>query len=93
MLTKEEYHKCNNKKQVAEHLQWFCQHWSNRDDCPQHFEDMIRRFISLSTQEQKKFYVINDKLYTIEQVTENCQLLNPNGHRASKYTKGWYKTN
>lgn len=92
MLTKQEKERLNSKIYVAEHLQYFCQHWSNRDDCPQHFEDMMRRFVALKPKEQMKFYVIDDTLYTVEQVTEKYQLLNPNNNRYHKHPRGWYKT-
>ena len=92
MLTKEEYSRCNDTRMVAEHLQYFCHYWSNQEDCPQHYEDMIRRFIALSPKEQRQYYVIDNVLYTIDQVSENYQFMNPAGSPYSKFTRGWHKT-
>tara|TARA_R110002020_G_scaffold445345_2_gene657247 strand:- start:509 stop:790 length:282 start_codon:yes stop_codon:yes gene_type:complete len=93
MLTKLEKEKLCSKLYVAGHLQFFCQRWSNDPDCPQHFEDMMRRFLDIGFKEQKKYYIIDGELYTVDQVVEKYQLFNANNSRYSGRTRGWYKTN
>lgn len=70
MLTEKERERACHISNIAPHLQPFMQKWANHPDCPPHFEDMIRRFLRLTKKEQCNFYVIDDVLYTIDQVSE-----------------------
>ena len=83
MLTVKEKARLVHANYIAPHLRYFCQKWSTADDCPPHFEDMMRRFLDLGFKEQLTFYIIDDVLHTVEQYEKtNYRLMNPNN---SKY--------
>jgi hypothetical protein len=92
MLTHKEKMSLSSSRFIAEHLQYFCQKWCKREDCPQHFEDIMRRFLKLDKVEQRKYYIIDDMLFTIDQVSESYQYLDPGTAKYSRFTKGWIKT-
>ncbi len=84
MLTPLEKERLNHSNYIISHLRYFCQKWSNDPECPQHFEDMMRRFLEIGYKAQKNFYVIDDILYTIDQVQAKrttYRLINPNNHK------------
>ncbi len=93
MLTHKEKLSLSSSRFIAEHLQYFCQKWSKREDCPQHFEDIMRRFLTLTKTEQREYYIIDDMLFTIDQVSDTYQYLDPGTAKYSRFTKGWIKTN
>ena len=79
MLTHEQKSKLLHSNYIAPHLQYFCQIWSTSDECPAHFEDMMLRFLEIGYKEQMNFHIVDDILYTIDQLslrTEHWRLVN-----------------
>ena len=88
MLTQEQKSKLLHSNYIAPHLQYFCQIWSTSDECPAHFEDMMLRFLEIGYKEQMNFHIVDDILYTIDQLslrTEHWRLVNPDN---TKYRPG-----
>lgn len=53
----------------------------------------MRRFLTLTKTEQREYYIIDDMLFTIDQVSDTYQYLDPGTAKYSRFTKGWIKTN
>tara|TARA_R110002153_G_scaffold3020_2_gene14324 strand:- start:1899 stop:2195 length:297 start_codon:yes stop_codon:yes gene_type:complete len=83
MLTDKEKQRIVNTNYIAPHLFAFCHRWHNDPECPPHFIDMMRRFLGMSHAEQKKFYIIDDELYTMDQyaMKTNYRLINPTNNK------------
>ena len=93
MLTHEEKIRLNSQIFIAPHLRYFCNKYSNDPECPPHFEDKMKRFCWMKREEQIKYYIIDDELYTLDQVQRNrttYRLKNPND-APYRGVKAWEK--